>query len=314
MPWPPAEAPSSPGSTSSGPGLGSDVSSLPAALLARAKTSPLLHLKASPSLTDFVGEQRCRPPFPAVPLLSLCFALPLSTPCFFCPSRSQAASQALCSPAPRPRRRRVQPPSSSCLAGSELDPSGVAVPQPCPHQDPPDTGHSFVENMRRHLQLRPRATSPENTVTRLVPLVSATSLRSPCRRRPLSDLKPPRSASVSASSREGRRLLPRASSSRAWAARAPRPGASPAPLRPASSSPAGLGPWLRFRSGVVRIRSTTSVFLLHGLVLLPSRISGKMTIPSKSLLSLLASCFALLLCRATYHLLYHASHIAMSSL
>ena len=40
----------------------------------------------------------------------------------------------------------------------------------------------------------------------------------------------------------------------------------------------------------VRIRSTTSVCLLHGLVLLPCEISGKMTIPSKSLLSLLASC------------------------
>ena len=40
----------------------------------------------------------------------------------------------------------------------------------------------------------------------------------------------------------------------------------------------------------VRIRSTTSVCLLHGLVLLPCGISGNMTIPSKSLLSLLASC------------------------
>src|SRR3954471_23406272 len=40
----------------------------------------------------------------------------------------------------------------------------------------------------------------------------------------------------------------------------------------------------------VRICSTTSVCLLHRLVLLPSGISGKMTIPSKSLLSLLASC------------------------
>ena len=40
----------------------------------------------------------------------------------------------------------------------------------------------------------------------------------------------------------------------------------------------------------VRICWTSSVCLLHGLVLLPCRISGKMTIPSKSLLSLLASC------------------------
>ena len=40
----------------------------------------------------------------------------------------------------------------------------------------------------------------------------------------------------------------------------------------------------------VRTRSTTSVCLLHGLVLLPCGISGKMTIPSKSLLSLLARC------------------------
>ena len=44
----------------------------------------------------------------------------------------------------------------------------------------------------------------------------------------------------------------------------------------------------------VRIRSTTSVF--HGLVFLPCGIWGKMTIPSKSLLSLLASC--LLCCYA----------------
>ena len=46
---------------------------------------------------------------------------------------------------------------------------------------------------------------------------------------------------------------------------------------------------------IVRIRSpmlgSSSWFhLLHGLVLLPCGISGKMTIPSKSLLSLLASC------------------------
>ena len=48
----------------------------------------------------------------------------------------------------------------------------------------------------------------------------------------------------------------------------------------------------------VRIRSSMSVCLLHGLVLPPCGISGKMTIPSKSLLSLLASrllyCYAAL--------------------
>ena len=38
----------------------------------------------------------------------------------------------------------------------------------------------------------------------------------------------------------------------------------------------------------VRTRSSMSVCLLHGLVLLPCEISGKMTIPSKSLVSLLA--------------------------
>src|SRR3954471_7726814 len=47
----------------------------------------------------------------------------------------------------------------------------------------------------------------------------------------------------------------------------------------------------------VRICSTSSVCLLHGLVLLPCGISGKMNIPSKSLLSLLASCS--LFCYAT---------------
>ena len=46
----------------------------------------------------------------------------------------------------------------------------------------------------------------------------------------------------------------------------------------------------------VGIRSNTSVCLLHGLVLLPCGISGKMIIPSISLLSLLASC--LLFCYA----------------
>src|SRR3954470_10317836 len=44
-------------------------------------------------------------------------------------------------------------------------------------------------------------------------------------------------------------------------------------------------------------------------------LAGKMTIPSKSLLSLLARLLALLLCLCcdTYHLLYHASYIAMSA-
>ena len=40
----------------------------------------------------------------------------------------------------------------------------------------------------------------------------------------------------------------------------------------------------------VRTHSSTSICLLRGLVLLPCGISGKMTIPSKSLLSLLARC------------------------
>ena len=40
----------------------------------------------------------------------------------------------------------------------------------------------------------------------------------------------------------------------------------------------------------MRICSTSSICLLHGLVLLPCGISRNMTIPSKSLLSLLASC------------------------
>ena len=40
----------------------------------------------------------------------------------------------------------------------------------------------------------------------------------------------------------------------------------------------------------VRIRSTTTICPLHGLVLPPGGISGKMTIPSISLLCLLSSC------------------------
>ena len=50
---------------------------------------------------------------------------------------------------------------------------------------------------------------------------------------------------------------------------------------------------LRVGSGnvaFVRTRSTSSVCPLHGLALLPCGVLGKMTIPSKSLLSLLARC------------------------
>ncbi|XBI64413.1 hypothetical protein VPH35_044569 [Triticum aestivum] len=48
----------------------------------------------------------------------------------------------------------------------------------------------------------------------------------------------------------------------------------PAPPCPRGPSPStGLRPMLWFLSGVVRIRSTTSVCLLHGLVLLPCGIS-----------------------------------------
>ena len=67
--------------------------------------------------------------------------------------------------------------------------------------------------------------------------------------------------------------------------------------------------WLLLRVGsgnmsFVRTRSSMFVCLLHGLILLPCGISGKMTIPSKSLLSLLASSslFLLFLCCDTYHL------------
>ena len=55
---------------------------------------------------------------------------------------------------------------------------------------------------------------------------------------------------------------------------------------------------------IVRIRSTMWLRLLHGLVLLPSGISGKMTVTLD-----LTTIFAMLvismlsLCRATYHLL-----------
>ena len=53
----------------------------------------------------------------------------------------------------------------------------------------------------------------------------------------------------------------------------------------------------------VRIRSTMLVRLLHGLVLLPSGISGKMTI-TLDLITIIAMLVVsmLSLCRATYHL------------
>ena len=64
---------------------------------------------------------------------------------------------------------------------------------------------------------------------------------------------------------------------------------------------------------IVRIRSTTSVCLLHGLVLLPSGISGKMT-ATLDLITLIA-----MLVASFYHyaalpiiLFYQASQIAMN--
>ena len=48
----------------------------------------------------------------------------------------------------------------------------------------------------------------------------------------------------------------------------------------------------------VRNRLTTSIYLLHGLVVLPCGISGKMTVPWISLLSLLCQCYD------GYHLLW----------
>ncbi|XBI72462.1 hypothetical protein VPH35_066412 [Triticum aestivum] len=83
----------------------------------------------------------------------------------------------------------------------------------------------------------------------------------------------------------------------------PHPGPELPPASPAQHQGAGPAPFAREAQlrapllgpisdnvAFVRICSTTSVCLLHGLVLLPCGISGKMTIPSKSRLSLLASC------------------------
>ena len=108
-----------------------------AASLARAKTSPLLHLKASPSLLDFAGEQRCRPPFPVVPLLSLCFALPLSTPCFFFLAGVKPPSKTVSARSVVLESRAVASSASSgrtCLlcarASPDLRPSSSTAPSP----------------------------------------------------------------------------------------------------------------------------------------------------------------------------------------
>ncbi|XP_044378741.1 homeotic protein empty spiracles [Triticum aestivum] len=106
---------------------------------------------------------------------------------------------------------RAQPPRSSCHAGSEVDPSGLAVLLASPASVSAGSW-PFVH----------RENPPPPSVSPARHLAGG--------RGPLSHLKPSQSASVSASSREGRRLLPRASSSLAWAARAPRPSASPAQL------------------------------------------------------------------------------------
>ena len=60
----------------------------------------------------------------------------------------------------------------------------------------------------------------------------------------------------------------------------------------------------------VRTRSSMPVRLLHGLGLLPSRISGKMTV-TLDLITIIAMLVAsmLLLCRVTYHLLIKPSKL-----
>ena len=76
-----------------------------------------------------------------------------------------------------------------------------------------------------------------------------------------------------------------------------------------SASPVSI----RFRSGVVRIRSTTSVHLLHGLVLLPSGISGKMTatLDLTTIIAMLVASFYRF--AALPITCYQASKIAMSA-
>ena len=64
---------------------------------------------------------------------------------------------------------------------------------------------------------------------------------------------------------------------------------------------------LRFHSGVVRIRSTTSVCLLHGLVLLPSGISGKMT-ATLDLTTIIAVLVASFYCLAALPITRLSSH------
>ena len=56
---------------------------------------------------------------------------------------------------------------------------------------------------------------------------------------------------------------------------------------------------------IVRIRSTTPVRILHGLVLLPCGISGKMTVTlDVTTIFAMLVVSMLLLCRATYHLFF----------
>ena len=68
---------------------------------------------------------------------------------------------------------------------------------------------------------------------------------------------------------------------------------------------------LRFRSGVVRIHSTTSACLLHGLVLLPSGISGKMT-ATLDLTSIIAMLVASFYRFAALPIICLSSHVAMN--
>ncbi|XBI37891.1 hypothetical protein VPH35_123087 [Triticum aestivum] len=141
---------------------------------------------------------------------------------------------------------------------------------------------AFFKPCRAKLQVPPPLLSSEPDGTNRIcssPPRSAASLPeftpSPAAAQPLHRVLPPLFLHVNED--EDAHLLPALTeaapgqispaSSRLWATPRPSRGLPAPPL----TGPCGL---LRFRFGVVRIRSTTSVSLLHGLVLLPSGISG----------------------------------------
>ncbi|XBH64337.1 hypothetical protein VPH35_118123 [Triticum aestivum] len=194
------------------------------------------------------------------------------------PSSSRSPSAAL-----PPLRRRVHMPEPSTAAASGLQrrtevspltalPRGVLPPSGGRRQRKPRRRVDVLPTYLARLNILQDRRDPSSRA-RVRPSAPSAARRSPTRPRRRQPLLHP----LLQATEDAARPCCIDCSQRPWPSFSGRVGHQQAGPAPPSSLPLqaerAKAHWLRFRSGVVRIRSTTSVCLLHGLVLLPSGIS-----------------------------------------